>query len=385
MPWRESSSMDQRVKFVGLYLEGSVSLSKLCIAFGVSRKTAYKWLNRYNEFGPEGFKDQSRAPKNPPHKVNEQIAKILINARKEHPHWGPRKIIAWLTMKQPSLKLPSHSTVSELFQKHGLIQKDEVEVRPIKHLAPIFESTAPNDVWCTDFKGEFKMGNGKICYPLTISDHHSRFILSCQGNTRNDYLQTRNSMEKIFKEYGLPKIILSDNGTPFSSPSGLSQLNVWWVKLGITPLRIQPGKPQQNGRHERMHRTLKQETAKPPADNLSKQQERFDKFVEEYNFERPHESLHNKVPSSIYSSSTRTMPKKIEDPRYPSYMEKRIPVAGGELNWRGGKYRISRALENELVGLDEIDDGLWLVYFGPIKVGYINERTKMFERCLKQN
>lgn len=383
MPWNESSPMDLRVKFVAEYLEGHHSLSSLCAAFEISRKTGYKWLNRYEIYGAEGLADFSTAPINSPQKLTEQMKQVLIEARQKHPTWGPKKIVAWLETKQPALKFPAPSTVGDLYKNSGLIPvKDHSRLRS-KNLAPIYESKAANAVWCTDYKGEFRLGNGKICYPLTITDHFTRFLLCCQGHDRNDLLQTKNAFERVFKEFGIPEIILSDNGTPFSSPSGLSQLNIWWIKLGIKPLRIQPGKPQQNGRHERMHRTLKQNTAYPPQKNMESQQTVFNHFVHEYNFERPHASLNNQTPSVLYTPSLKPMPKEFLEFKYPNFMETKVAGPRGEIRWKGRKYFVSRALEGEEIAFEEKDDGLWLIHFGPIQVGYINRNARRIERSTK--
>lgn len=384
MPWKESSPMDERIKFVATYLEGSYSFSSLCAAFEISRKTGYKWLMRYAETGAEGLMDVSKAPKNSPQQVSEEIKNLLIETRTARPKWGPKKIVAWLEIKYPHLDLPAPSTVGELFKRSGLIPPKEKTIRSIKQAAPAFDAQKPNAVWSVDFKGEFKLGNGKLCYPLTITDNHSRFILCCQGHTSTNYLQTRNAFEKVFKKYGLPDVILSDNGVPFSSPSGLSQLNVWWTKLGIKPLRTQPGKPQQNGRHERMHRTLKQHTAYPPQENMEKQQNIFDAFVHDYNFERPHAAIKNFPPSSLYKPSLKKLPKKIKKFTYPKYMELKTARAIGEIRWKGKKYFLGRALEDEEIALEEKDDGLWLVHFGPIQIGYIIKGARRIERSTKK-
>src|SRR5437868_3110327 len=275
MPWKEVSSMDERSRFIKEALRGEVAFSNLCRAYEVSRKTGYKWLSRYEESGKQGLLDASRAPKNSPQKVSIETRSLLIESRKLHPYWGPVKIVHWLKQKNPKILLPCSSTIGEIFKAEGLIEEHRVPLRSPKTKPPEVIASSPNSVWATDFKGEFRMKNKKLCYPLTITDQRSRFILCCQGYDGINYQSVMRSFERVFLEYGLPEIILSDNGVPFSSPSGLSKLSVWWIKLGIRPLRIQPGKPQQNGKHERMHRTLKQETTRPPGKNMEEQQKRF--------------------------------------------------------------------------------------------------------------
>ena len=385
MPWKESSPMDEKVRFIATLLEGEFSITHLCRATNISRKTGYKWLSRYERFGAEGLVDQSRAPKTSSHEVTKELKSILIEARLKHPNWGARKIVAWLGTKQPHLKLPAASTVGEIFKKNNLIRKKaETRFRAIANTTPVFNAKNPNSVWCVDYKGGFRLGNGQMCYPLTITDYRSRFILCCNAKTTTNTIEARKIFEKVFKLYGIPEVILSDNGMPFSTPTGFSNLNVWWMKLGIQPLRTQLGKPQQNGRHERMHRTLKQETARPPARDLASQQKSFDHFVKEFNYERPHEGLENKTPAAIYRPSSRSMPKRLQEVCYPLHMEKRKVDGSGRITWKGREHFIATALGREQVGIEEIDDGLWIMYFGKHKVGYLNDRTNTFERVLKR-
>lgn len=384
MPWKEVSSMDERSRFVKEALKGEVAFSNLCKAYEISRKTGYKWLSRYEESGKQGLSDLSRAPKNSPQKVTDEVRKLLIKSRNEHPYWGPIKIISWLKQKDSKLVLPASSTVGEIFKSEGLIEEHKVPLRNPKGKAPEVNAASPNSIWSTDFKGEMRMQNRKLCYPLTVADQKSRFILCCQGYESINYQSVKRAFEKLFLEHGLPEVILSDNGVPFSSSSGLSKLSVWWIKLGIRPVRIQPGKPQQNGKHERMHRTLKQETARPPGRNMQEQQRKFDHFTREYNYERPHEALDNKTPAKLYKPSKRLMPKKLLEMSYPGHYELRKVGENGEIKWFSEKTFISKALGNETVGLEEIDDGLYTVHFGPLQLGYINQRTKSFERTLKK-
>lgn len=380
MPWKELSSMNQKLSFVREVLRERNSFSGICQVHGISRKTGYKWIERYKEFGQKGLEEQCRAPKNSPHKISDEVRNMLLCTRMDHQFWGPRKILAFLKSKNRRLVLPAASSVGELYKAEGLIKSNRRRIKPVPHPAPVVEGKNPNDVWAADFKGEFRMRNGKLCYPLTISDHVSRFILCCSGQVSNNYPDTRKAFEKTFYEYGLPSVILSDNGVPFSTPSGLSQLSVWWIKLGIKPIRIQPGNPQQNGRHERMHRTLKQETARPPSQDMKFQQKSFDRFVKEYNFDRPHQSLKYKVPSKTYRASPRKMPRKLPKIEYPLHFEKRAIGSNGEIKWYCNAIFISSALANEHIGIEEIEDGLHQVYFGPLKMGFLHDATNRFVR-----
>lgn len=384
MPWKDVSPMDERTRFIKDALRGEIAFSNLCKAYEISRKTGYKWLSRYEENGKQGLLELSRAPKNSPQKVSPEIRKLLIQSRKLHPYWGPIKIISWLKQKNLRLQLPSASTAGEIFKSEGLSEECKSSIRNRASSAPITDALSPNMVWSTDFKGEFRLKNRMLCYPLTIADQYSRFIICCEGYDRINFEGVMRSFEKVFLKHGLPEAILSDNGAPFSSVSGLSKLSVWWIKLGIKPLRIQPGKPQQNGKHERMHRTLKQETARPPEANMQAQQKRFNHFVREFNYERPHEALENKTPAKFYKSSVRSLPKNLKEIIYPGHYELRAVGLNGEIKWLGQKTFISKALGNENVGLEEIDDGLHLVHFGPLQLGYINQRTKDFERTLRK-
>jgi len=313
MAWMERSRMDERVQLVAEYLKGERTMTSLCQDFGVSRKTAYKWLARYAEGGPAGLHDRSRAARNHPNRLDETVVETLLLARRAHPYWGPRKILAWLARQEPELALPVASTVSALYAKYGLSLARQARRRTPPYTDPFADACAPNRVWCADFKGDFPTGDGRRCYPLTLTDAFSRALLRCTALRSTKTVGVWPVFEAAFRELGLPDAIRTDNGTPFASrgAGGLSKLSVWWMKLGIRHERIEPGHPEQNGRHERMHRTLKQETLRPVARTARLQQGRFDRFRHEFNHDRPHEALGNDTPWSRYAPSERAYPRKL--------------------------------------------------------------------------
>ena len=307
MPWKECSVVDERLRFVAQLLDGE-AMSEVCRAFGISRKTGYKIFERYKEHGLEALTDRSRRPVRYANQLPRQIESLIVAAKRDKPHWGARKIRELLVRRlDGDIRVPAKSTIHAVLHRHGLVK---IPGRP-RHRAtgtPLSTGAAPNDLWCADFKGEFKLGNGRYCFPLTVTDHASRFLLLCEAleSTRENLAIT--AFEQLFQERGLPQAIRSDNGVPFASPNGLfnlSKLSVWWLRLGIAIERIKPGHPQQNGRHERMHLTLKKEATRPPGMNSLQQQARFDDFVQEFNTERPHEALAMKCPAEIYSASSR--------------------------------------------------------------------------------
>jgi transposase InsO family protein len=307
MPWKETSVMDERVRFVARLLDGE-AMTDLCREFGISRKTGYKLYDRYKQDGPVALSDRSRRPVRYANQLPAQIERLIITSKQEKPHWGARKIRELLLRRLAGdTRIPAISTIHATLDRHGLVKRMGKR-RPKASGTALSEGAAPNDLWCTDFKGEFKLGNSHYCYPLTVTDHASRFLLECEAleSVREDPVIS--SFERLFAERGLPAAIRSDNGVPFASPNGLfnlSKLSVWWLRLGINIERIKPGCPQQNGRHERMHLTLKKETTRPPGMNMLQQQERFDAFKEEFNTERPHEALNMRSPAEIYTPSLR--------------------------------------------------------------------------------
>jgi len=379
MPWKVSDEVNERMHFVSR-LEDGERMTDLCMEFGISRKTGYKIWNRFRLLGPRALYDQSRRPAMSPRTTSKEIQKLIVEFRKKHPTWGARKLKVELERRHPALTFPAQSTVYEILKRSDLVvPRPKCRKRgatPSGHLA---DSHAPNEIWCVDFKGDFLLGNRHRCYPLTLSDHYSRFLLGCEAleNTKSPGAQT--VFEATFRKYGMPYIIRTDNGAPFASTGlmGLSKLSVWWMRLGIIVERIAPGHPEQNGRHERMHRTLKLETCRPPAGNTLQQQERFDGFQYEYNHERPHESLDMKRPADVYTPSPKRFPEHIEQLQYPLHDETLRVSGNGHLYFNFGKCRqvyLGIALAGQHVGLREVDEHRWLVSFLDKNLGYIDKR-----------
>lgn len=381
MPWKESHMMDERVKFISRYLEGD-TMSELCKEFGISRKTGYKFRDRYLSHGIRGLADQSRRPEFHPHKTSKVVEELIVKLRKEKPTWGPKKIKVRLELDNQGVKIPVASTIDEILTRYGMPkQKSKRRKYRAQGNAPFKETKHPNDVWCVDFKGQFRLGNQKYCYPLTISDHYSRYLLECEALESTSTDGTWSAFERVFQDYGLPRTIRSDNGVPFSSRTihGWSKLSVWWLRLGIKLERIEPGHPEQNGRHERIHLTLKNEATRPASSNLFHQQSRFDNFRHEYNCYRPHESLNMKFPSNLYTKSTKLYPKELPILQYPMHDTIRTVDRSGNIRLNGKtRYPISAALSGEHLGLREVSYGVWLVSFMKFDLGYIDEKTKQF-------
>jgi len=381
MPWSHASIMDQRIQFLNAYDKKLFTFRELCHSFGISRKTGYKWVARRNEEGFKGLSDRSHAPHLIPHKTEGAVESLLLSARKAHPTWGAGKLLATVQKKQPNLDLPSRSTVCAILKRNSLTKAR----RRRPHLShpgrPQSSFSAPNELWCADYKGQFRTYDGVYCYPLTITDAKSRYLLACQSHLSPGFYEAKEVFTRAFKEFGLPLRIRTDNGSPFASHalSRLSTLSVWWIRLGITPELIEPGKPQQNGLHERMHRTLKAEATRPPAFDIRGQQRKFNRWREEYNHERPHEALDQKPPASVYRPSDRPMPNKLPEVEYPGYFDRRLVSANGGIRW-GCKYvRVSATLKGEYIGLEPVDDGIWVVYYSHVKLGYFDERKGQIE------
>lgn len=376
MPWGECSVMDEKLKFVARLLDGE-KMAGLCREFGISRKTGYKIWDRYKECGVEGLPSQSRRPYKQANQLPMQIEKLIVQIKQEKPHWGARKIRERLSRKHPNIRLPASSTVHAVLDRNDLVSARGRKRRRAQGTALSF-ARHPNDLWCADYKGEFLMGNQTYCYPLTITDFSSRFLLACEAleTTKDPYAFT--TFERVFKEYGLPKAIRTDNGNPFSNVQamfGLSRLSVWWLRLGIELERIEPGCPQQNGRHERMHLTLKKETTKPAGANLLQQQEKFDHFITEYNQERPHEALSMKCPGEIYKPSPRLY-DGLPDVAYPMH-DKTITVTHcGRICMNRLKVNFSRVFAGQDIGVRQVDDKIWLVSFMDYDLGYFDEETQ---------
>jgi putative transposase len=368
--------MEERYKFIQECHKGEESFAVLCRRYEVSRKTGYKWVERYQAEGLEGLRNQSRAADHHPNEVLKDVAEEVLEMRRRHPHWGPAKLRVRLAREAPEIIWPAASTIGEMLKRAGLTvarkhrRKATPSQRPLSHVA------AANQVWSADFKGWFRCGDGSRCDPLTMTDGYSRFLLRCQAVKGIDERSARGVMEAAFREYGLPERIRTDNGEPFASVGlgGLSRLSVWWMKLGIRPERIRPGKPQQNGRHERMHRSLKEATAQPPSANLRRQQEAFDRFRQEYNWERPHEALEMKTPAELYVPNGRSYPARPGKPEYSGEWETRSVGPCGTMRWRNEKLFVSKVLAGEAIGLEPVDDGQWKLWFFEHPLGIFDER-----------
>lgn len=375
MPWKEAHVIDERMKFIAYYLEEEHTLTDLCLHFGISRKTGYKYIKRYKECNLEGLRDYSRAPHRHPNETKTEIRDLIIWARKRHPTWGPKKLLAWLYSKREGITLPAPSTTGGILKRNGMVRGRRRRHKTPPYTKPFVGYNRPNDVWSADFKGWFLTGDGKRCNPLTISDGYSRYLLRCRRLARQNHAHVQPVFESAFREYGLPLAIRTDNGSPFVSVGvgGLTRLSAWWIKLGITPERIEAGHPEQNSRHERMHRTLKFEATRPPKKDGKSQQEEFDRFREEYNNERPHEALGQKTPTTFYRNSDRSYPNKLREIEYPSSYEVRWVRHNGEIKWGGEKIYLSEAIIKEPVGLEQLDDRYWQIYFGPLELALLDD------------
>lgn len=375
--------MEERFRFIEEWRSGDWSLSELCRFYGVTRATGYKWVERFAKSGLEGLRDLSRAPHRHPNEVSSKMEDLVIGLREEHPSWGAPKIRARLRRDHAEQDIPAESTIGAILKRNGLTvnRKRRRTSRPASE--PLAHAGAPNTVWCADYKGWFRTGDGTRIDPLTISDAYSRYLLRCQALAAADYAHSKPVFEAAFQEYGLPQRIRTDNGAPFGSngESGLTGLSVWWIKLGIVPEHIEPGKPQQNGRHERMHRTLKQETASPPAANRRRQQERFDQFRREYNQERPHQALGQKTPDSYYQASLCSYPGRLREVEYPADWQVRSVAGGGQIWWHRERVFVAHALAGEPVGLQPIDDRYWRVWFSFYELGILDSAKQMIRRA----
>ena len=381
MPWLEISPMDQRKQLIKDYQRGLQSVTELADRFDISRKTAYKWIDRHEQGGIPGLTDRSRRPQSCPHETPQLIIDAVLEARRHHPRWGAKKLLRILSRKDSHVTWPARSTVCDLLKRHDLIPQSRRRPRLSHPGRPLTPMTEPNGIWTADFKGQFKTRDGAYCYPLTLVDGYSRYLLACQGLRSTAIVLARPIFQRTFEEYGLPRIIRSDNGVPFATTAlgRLSLLSVWWIRLGIYPELIEPAHPEQNGRHERMHRTLKAETTRPPSGNIQAQQTRFNRFRAEYNDERPHEALNQDTPASVYRASRRELPRTLAPLEYPAHFEVRLVSRNSGIRWNRHWVCVTHTLAGEYVGLEEVDDGLWDVYFGPLKLGRMDERILRIE------
>jgi transposase InsO family protein len=372
--------MEERLRFVARLLDG-VAMTDVCREFGISRKTGYKIFNRYKDQGLDALADRSRRPVRYANQMPDQVERLIVDLKRDKPHWGARKIRELLVRKLAGeVRVPAKSTVHAVLDRHALVKR----ARERKNRAQgtlLSAAAAPNDLWCADFKGEFKLGNGRYCYPLTVTDQASRYLLLCEALESTREVPVIEAFQELFRERGLPVAIRSDNGLPFASPNGLynlSRLSVWWLRLGIAIERIKPGKPQQNGRHERMHLTLKKEATRPPGMNSLQQQARFDAFVREFNAERPHEALAMKCPVELYRASPRPY-DGLQELEYPFHDRDILVTACGRICMHRKKINISTVLAGQRLGLKEIDDGIWLVSFMHYDLGYIDLEQKTLQ------
>lgn len=375
MGWKETYAVDERMRFVIAVEKREEPFAAICRQYDVSRRVGYKWLARFEEAGVEGLLDRSRAPLHHPHEIADELAERCLAVRRAHPSWGPLKVRAYLERRAPAKDWPAASTIGALFDREGLTVKRKLRRRSPPSSAPFSGCEAANDVWCIDFKGWFLTGDGDRCEPLTLTDAHSRYLLRCQALLRTDTDHVWPVLDAAFREFGLPQYMRSDNGSPFASrgAGGLSKLSVKLIKAGVVPERIAPGKPQQNGRHERMHLTLLQDTASPPACSLRQQLKRLRDFQRLYNEQRPHQALGNATPADSYTPSPRRFDGILREPEYgPDHTVRRVRQ-NGEVKWNGTAIYINQALVGEPVGLDENAIG-WIVSYGPIVLGTIAHR-----------
>jgi transposase InsO family protein len=380
MPWKETCVMDERTMLISDWLSQEFSLSEVARRRGVSRKTAYKWIGRYEQSGPEGLKELSRAAHRHPNGISAQMEQAILDWKERRRLWGAPKIHSKL---KGLPDCPAESTVSNVLKRRGWTSRVRRRCRATPSMGPLAVATGPNEVWCADFKGWFRLGDGQRCDPLTISDAYSRFLLCCRGLAGAAGLrEVKPWFEATFGEYGMPRVIRTDNGAPFASAGlgGLSALSVWWLRLGIEVERIAPGHPEQNGRHERMHRTLKEATTKPVAPDLPGQQAVFEGFRQEYNEDRPHEALGQQPPASAYAPSPREYSSRLLSPEYGADWVVRAVRSNGEIRWKAHKLYVSESLIGQRVGLEPVADGVWVLHFMSVELGVVDERHHRVQR-----
>jgi transposase InsO family protein len=376
MPWQETNPVLERHRFAHDLASGHWTMTELCDRYGISRNTGYKWLHRFEQLGSPGLLDRSRAPRSSPHETPDDVIALILQ---EHARfgWGARKILKRLRTRDPKRAWPARSTIFDILARHDRVRKRRSHQRWKHPGAVALCTTAPNQVWTIDFKGQFKTRNGIYCYPLTVIDHFSRYLLCCHGLLDVRGAGVKPQLRRLFRAHGLPDAIRSDNGSPFASTGihGLNSLNVWWLQLGISHQRITPGSPQENGAHERLHKTLKAQATKPPAANLNLQQRVFNTFQHTYNDLRPHEALNDDTPASRWAPSARAYPERIAPPEYPGHVEVRRISTAGTFRLHSGQYFLSQALNEEYVGFEEVQDGVWNILYYTTLLGRFDERT----------
>ena len=381
LPWRETSIESERLRFIEFVKAGETTIAEACRQWAISRKTGYKLLKRYELYGAGGLRNLSRAAHHHPNETASAVDRIIA-AKRIHPTWGPKKIVAWLSARETDMQWPSHSTAGAILDHAGLVTHRRRRRRATPWGEPFAHATCPNDVWAIDLKGHFRTTNGIRIDPLTVQDAMSRYLLACDGLARPTGLEIKPVLERIFRECGLPRVIHTDNGPPFASVGlgSLSPLSVWWIKLGIIPERIDPGHPEQNGRLERLHRTLKAETASPPRASRSAQRRTFDRFRHEYNTERPHEALGQRPPAQLYVPSERPYPARISSPEYEAEVTVRRVRRNGEIKWKGQRLYVSESLAGEPIGLVQRAEHTWALHFGPLHIGDLDDRAMRIDR-----
>jgi putative transposase len=379
MPWKECHVMDERLRFVARLLEGE-KMAPLCAEFGISRKTGYKIYERYKECGVGAFSDRSRRPHRQANRLPAPIEAVIVRLKREYPSWGAPKIREKLRQQFTGPQLPAISTVHAVLDRYHLVQRRRRR-RHATGSTALSRPTEPNALWCADYKGEFMLGNRRYCYPLTITDFASRYLLTCEALSTTQEKFAFTVFERTFKEFGLPCVIRTDNGVPFASAHaiyGLSKLSVWWLRLGIQIERSKPGHPQDNGRHERMHLTLKKEATKPAAPNVLQQQARFDAFIARFNQERPHQALAMKVPADVYARSPRVY-RGLDELIYPFHDQTVTVTHCGRLCFKGRKVNLSQVFAGQNVGVTQVGDRIWLVTFMQYDLGYFDDETCRLE------
>jgi len=383
MPWKEIGIVEKQTQFVEQWLSQEWTMTELCERHGISRQAGYNTVGRYQQAGWKGLEPRRRAPRRHPNQTSAELEQRIVELRREHMRWGPRKLKVVLERRRPQVSWPAASTMGELLRREGLAIARKKRRRVEPYTAPFASASEPNRVWCADFKGWDRTLDGERIDPLTLSDACSRYLLRCQAVEKTDTPRVQAIYEAAFREYGMPQAIRTDNGPPFASRAlrGLSRLSVWLIKLGIVPERIQPAHPEQNGRHERMHLTLQQETMSPMAANQRAQQRRFDQFRREYNEQRPHEALDMHTPDSCYVASPRRFPARVPEPEYPSHMQVRKVQDRGDIAWRGHRHVfLSETLIGERVGLEAVDERWFIIYFAHVPLVRFDSRTRTVHR-----
>ena len=381
MPWQESCAMDQRISFIADRQSGLWTMTELCERYGISRRIGYKWLDRYRLEGAAGLTERSHAPHVHGRATAANIVEAIVGLRQERPNWGPRKIVAKLEQRQPAVDWPSASTVGEILKRAGLVGGRRMRRRAPPRLGELTVPQYANHVWGIDHKGWIRLGDGSRVEPFTMTDGFSRYLIGVAATSGTRQAECQPLLERAFQEYGLPEVIRSDNGAPFASTgtTGLTAMSVWWIKLGIRHERIDPGRPQQNGRHERFHFTLL-EAMRPPSPNREVQAQRFATFARDYNEERPHEALGQRPPAKVYQRSLRSMPDRLPEPNYPAEAAVRQVRSNGEIKWQGNLVFICGSLIGETIAIEEAEGGHWRVRFFDVPIGTIDVQSRKLRR-----